>query len=806
MSSVIEWKSATEMIEILKQQNAMVAGMSVAEAAAALGFTKTASGIYVKTIVTTTATAVTTTTATAAAGGVASATTSAGNLVLFESATGGASVGGLSSVAAPVALSIAAGVGGYLVGNKIAEENDEFLSKMLFPVFDFFTGQNIADSLYDDGMIPYDPAYVPLSKVPTIPMIYDQNCNTFMDSRFTGKVKELFDSVSATLPVKEITSSLFIGKVFLYKLNAGDRIHAYTLHLTNDRVIEFTLEVLSGTAYCVLGTNAEREWCRFTLLSLNPFTATIWENSSNNKLSINSGTVNGTKFYKAVATSSLKFKELLNVTNLVQGLSFPIKGNIDMTNLELYSILTSTGDITGGLPSGVIKYTPGQSDVEPLKFPDEIPQWTPVAIPEPAAVPGTMPAPVEYPDPSPRPEKITPYINPIQPQPENVPIKKPDPDFKPIYPIIPVPNPVPDSSTDPVPPPDATKDPSQELKPILPPQEVPTDIPKPKDIGETPTPILPVVPPITSSATGLLHVYNPTNAQINEFGSWLWTTFSGDLMETLSKLFNNPMDAVIGLHEIYCTPSTGENSTIKAGFLDSEVPSRLVSSRYVNISCGAVGVPEYWNNYLDYAPYTKAYCYLPFIGIVELNADDIVGSGVEISYKIDTYNGSCIAMITTAKPDSPESVTYQFSGNCAVEVPITSGMKSATQGALLGASVAGFAAATVTGGGGAVLGATAVGSLRGASNSKNSVQYSGSFGSSYGAMGIKTPYLIIKRPKQKVVYGYNENYGYPAHKMVHIAKCSGYLKAIEVDVVSPTATEDEKKLIEEQLKSGIFVD
>jgi hypothetical protein len=73
-------------------------------------------------------------------------------------------------------------------------------------------------------------------------------------------------------------------------------------------------------------------------------------------------------------------------------------------------------------------------------------------------------------------------------------------------------------------------------------------------------------------------------------------------------------------------------------------------------------------------------------------------------------------------------------------------------------------------------------------------------------MGIKTPYLIIKRPKQKVVYGYNSNYGYPAHKMVLLSTCSGYLKAKEVNVVSPTATEDEKKMIEELLKSGVFVD
>jgi hypothetical protein len=276
------------------------------------------------------------------------------------------------------------------------------------------------------------------------------------------------------------------------------------------------------------------------------------------------------------------------------------------------------------------------------------------------------------------------------------------------------------------------------------------------------------------------------------------------------------MDAVIGLHEIYCTPTeSATDVNIRAGYLESNVPSRLVTERYIEIKCGALSIPEYWGNYLDYAPYTKSYCYLPFIGIVELNTDDIVGSGVEITYRVDVYNGSCIALITTAKPNSAESVSYQFEGNCSVSVPITSGMMTAVQNALIGVATtalsAGATAAVTVATGGVALpaavlaGSVAAGATKQGLTSKNQVQYSGSFGSSYGAMGIKKPFLIIKRPKQKVVYGYNKNYGYPAHKMVLLSTCTGYLKAIEVNVISPTATEAEKKMIEQCLKTGVFV-
>ena len=88
---------------------------------------------------------------------------------------------------------------------------------------------------------------------------------------------------------------------------------------------------------------------------------------------------------------------------------------------------------------------------------------------------------------------------------------------------------------------------------------------------------------------------------------------------------------------------------------------------------------------------------------------------------------------------------------------------------------------------------------------KNTVQHSGSFGSSYGAMGAKIPYIIVRRPVQKKVLNYSKSYGYPAHKMVFVGNCSGYLRAKEVRVKSTTATNIEKEMIVNALKSGVYV-
>ena len=342
--------------------------------------------------------------------------------------------------------------------------------------------------------------------------------------------------------------------------------------------------------------------------------------------------------------------------------------------------------------------------------------------------------------------------------------------------------------------------------------------PPPSDGGTGPASIIPVIPlPFSTTNDGLISVYHPTDAQLKAFASWLWVTYADP---SIQKLWNNPFDGVIGLMEIYCTPTDIGTKTIRSGFLDSGVSSAIIS-RYTEINCGTIFIPEYYRNYFDYSPYSKCHIYLPFIGIVELNVDDIVHSGVNCTYKIDEYNGSCIAQLRVAKytevngqPETYDTIMYQFSGNCAVELPLAGGTQSAIRAGMIQAAAYGLS--SVVGGivsgvsgniGGAVSqigygAANAIGSLVSA---KSSVQHSGSFGSSFGALGCKTPFIIVTRPKQLTVYNYPELYGYPAHCAVTIGACRGFLRVREVNVKSATATDEEKAKIEELLKEGVYV-
>lgn len=349
---------------------------------------------------------------------------------------------------------------------------------------------------------------------------------------------------------------------------------------------------------------------------------------------------------------------------------------------------------------------------------------------------------------------------------------------------------------------------------------------------------------VPASGSGLIHVYNPTPGEFVGFGNWLWVTYAD---ATIDKIWNNPFDGIIGAHELYATPQVDGRDNIRSGFLVCPVQSDLVRQRYTEIDCGTVIVPEFYGNYFDYSPYSQAYIYLPFIGINEVSIDDIVGHAVNIRYRVDAYNGSCIAMIYVAK-SGYRNLCYQFAGNCAVEVPLAGGSQAAIKAGMLQAEaysraaiqsaqiqktasigsgiLNGAAGSSFAGPLAGIIGALAGGTsgyIQGSANvaaaklqgqamqeaaryaNKSSVQHSGQFGASHGAMGLKSPFIMIRNPIQVKVVNYNDDYGFPAHKRVIIGGCTGYLRVREVNVISAHATNEEKRAIEEELKAGVYV-
>lgn len=317
----------------------------------------------------------------------------------------------------------------------------------------------------------------------------------------------------------------------------------------------------------------------------------------------------------------------------------------------------------------------------------------------------------------------------------------------------------------------------------------------PPGTGEGDTP---EVPPPTGQASSLYAIYNPTLAELNNFGAWLW---SADFIDQIKKLFNDPMQAIIGLHKIYATPATSGKQNIKVGYLDSGCPANVVAEQYTTINCGTVNCAEYFGNVFDYSPYTSIELYLPFIGIVSLDNADVMRSSISVVYHVDVLTGACLAEVKVQR-DNAGGTLYQYAGNAAVQLPISAGSYI---GVL--ANVAGVAS-SIAGGfaSGGALGAVAGGIIGTVSHTGGvNIEHSGSFSGNAGAMGGKIPYLIISRPQMQLADNYQDYVGNPSNATVSLGSCSGWVQVKEVHLENISATGDELRSIENMLKGGVLV-
>lgn len=417
----------------------------------------------------------------------------------------------------------------------------------------------------------------------------------------------------------------------------------------------------------------------------------------------------------------------------------------------------------------------------PWEFPS-IPGWS---IPEvyPVQYPDLLPSIEPYQDPAQNPqadpdEEAEHGLNNLE-DPQYDPITDPAEDPQIVDPDPPIENPDPIGGVDPKPTPD----------PIDPDPPIP------------PSPVIPTPPmPPTVSGNKLFTVYNPSAANLDALGGYLW---DDSLMEILKKIWQDPLDGIIGLSQVYCTPVTGSSHNIILGYLDSGVSAPVVTDQFKTIDCGTITIPELNNNATDYTPYTGMQLYLPFIGITEIDVNEFMSGSISVVYHVDVYTGTCLAEVKMIRTkDVPNGgIVYTFNGNCSQQLPLTSGDQKGLLSALIGAAGVGIGIAT----GGALGVAAIAGSVQGAlSKEMLHVSHSGNLSANAGIMGQKKPYVIISRQTPYNANSYNRLYGYPSNKTVMLGNCSGFVR-VKACHIESIATSEERSEIEQLLKSGVIM-
>lgn len=331
---------------------------------------------------------------------------------------------------------------------------------------------------------------------------------------------------------------------------------------------------------------------------------------------------------------------------------------------------------------------------------------------------------------------------------------------------------------------------------------------------------IPSLPTLSASDAGFITLFNPSVAQLNSLASYMWTNAAFDIAN-FKKIFEDPMDCILGLSIVPIAVSTSGSADVAIGnLLISSIQFPVVASQYQEFNCGTVTIPEFFGGYLDYEPYTKIQIVVPYCGTFQISADDVMGKTLQLVYHIDVLTGSCIAMLLCGT-----TVLYQFNGSCAVNIPINSinyastienatriavaiGTTVATAGAAApaiaaGGESAGAAGATLFNSAVSAAGATAEGAL----SMKPSIERSGALSSSSGMMSVQTPYIVITRPRLCKPKDQDKIKGYPSfiETTVGALENRGYTEFDTVILNKIYLTDTEKGELDRILRGGVFL-
>lgn len=301
---------------------------------------------------------------------------------------------------------------------------------------------------------------------------------------------------------------------------------------------------------------------------------------------------------------------------------------------------------------------------------------------------------------------------------------------------------------------------------------------------------LPTIPTVDATSSGFLQLFSGTLSKVRELSNYMWTD---NFLENLVKITDNPLDIIMGLYMYPFTVPTSASKQIRAGNVVTPITMGVPSSQIFEFDCGNFPVPNFYGAYLDYEPFTKCEVFLPYCGTFPLSMDDIAGKTVNIKYRIDLLTGVCCAYIIV-----DGTVKYNFTGACAINIPISSRSFENLYNSIMGVVGNAFKSGS--------FGLPSVGSVAGAVTSgKNQIQHGGNVSGNSGYLGVQNPYLIFSVPNVAIPKGLNKYTGYPIFSTYALEDLEGYTEIEKIHLENMgNATQEEINTIIGLLDKGVI--
>lgn len=286
-------------------------------------------------------------------------------------------------------------------------------------------------------------------------------------------------------------------------------------------------------------------------------------------------------------------------------------------------------------------------------------------------------------------------------------------------------------------------------------------------------------------------IYQLTSAQLAQFKNYLW---GDNFIQDIKLVNNNPMENIVGIKRFPISADISGSGSVVVGNVNTGVTANICSR--TRTITKTISVPSHYNNFLDYAPYTSVSIYLPFVGVIEVDTNRVVGKSIEIKCSVDYVQGTCVYYLY----DYKHCLLGQYSGMCAIDSPVTGNNNAqVTSAYVMGGGSTAISLAT-----GNVLSATMT--ALSTAQVKHHYDTKGSFNSACLGGANQNIVLVVDYPMYQNLSKFNHTKGRKCNLSKKISDLKGYTVFNDsIDLTGVGGTREEIEELKNLMVNGVYI-
>lgn len=280
-------------------------------------------------------------------------------------------------------------------------------------------------------------------------------------------------------------------------------------------------------------------------------------------------------------------------------------------------------------------------------------------------------------------------------------------------------------------------------------------------------------------------IYNFKQEQLKLLANNIW---NNNFIDNLLKISNYALDCIICFNAYNFDIETETSEHVVIGNVQFDMGAETITNAYQTVNMGTITIMPFFGDYRDYTN-TNIYIYLPFIGMKQLDVEQVQGSKITLKYIVDILTGECLAMIKVTNSKF-NSVTQSFKGKCNYSIPLGgenySRLNTDIAHGVLTKSLTGFIGETIS-----------------AFERAKQVSIGNNLGGNIALANVLTPYLLFERYDTLSTQNWSQWENWNSYYIESLSNVTGLTRARTSKLIIPLAQENEINEIKSLLEQGV---